>query len=97
MPLADVAEELSLAHREKLEEKPLNPFQGWAMISRPVRKAELLKEPAAQRAVHLEWDKLRKSECWDESHVREWVDVSADSKMNGDKVSTSGRVMHGKR
>ncbi len=81
MPVADVEEEFSVAHREKIEEEPWNPFQGWAMISRPVRKAELMKEPAAQRAVQLEWEKLRKAECWDEVHVREWVEVSAEAKM----------------
>ncbi len=71
-----------MAHREKLEEKPWNPFKGWAMISRPARKAELMKEPAPHHAVQLEWEKLRKSESWDEAHVREWADVSAEPKMH---------------
>ncbi len=64
MPRADAEEEeLLLAHRDKVEEEPMNPCQGWSMVSRPVRKAELTREAAAQRAVQLEWEKLRKAEC----------------------------------
>ncbi len=58
------------------------------MLSRPVRKAELMRELAAQRAL-LEWEKARKAECWDEVHVRAWVDVSAEAKMNAERVQVA--------
>ena len=60
-------------HRDKItnEDQFFN-----AAIARTVPKKELYSASEAQAAVTAEWDKLRKSGCWDESKVREWDAVA---------------------
>jgi len=54
-----------------------------AAVARTVGKKEVLEVPAAQAAVTAEWDKLRKSGCWDESKVKEWSVVAKEARDKG--------------
>ena len=70
-------------HRNRLGESPL-PFS--ALVARPVNRKERSATQKAQAAVQVEWDKLRKIGCWDESKVREWRDVAREAKANKTKA-----------
>ena len=76
MPCANV-------HRDRITEHYL-PFS--ALVARPVNKAEVRVTPAAQVALQKEWDKLRAAGCWDESGVREWADVAAETRKKNTKA-----------
>ena len=39
--------------------------------------------PEAQTAGTAEWDRLRKSGCWDESKVREWDAAATEARIKG--------------
>ena len=47
------------------------------MIVRPVGTKERLGNPKAKAAMDLEWNKLRDTEVWDVTWVREWVAAEA--------------------
>ena len=72
-----------LPHRERLGNSSL-PFS--ALVARPVNRKERLANPKAQASVQVEWDKLRRIGCWDESRVREWRDVAREAKANKTKA-----------
>ena len=64
-------------HRQKIG--PHNwPFN--ACVARPVGKAEIAANPAAQAALDKEWDRLRVKKVWDvgPSGVFEWRGVGHD-------------------
>ena len=46
-------------------------------------KKDLYSSPEAQADVTAEWDKLRKSGCWDETKVREWDAVAQEARNKG--------------
>ena len=56
-------------HRVKI---PLFDPPIHACIARPVNNAEIRKDPEAQAALDLEWDRLTLLETWDMKRVREW-------------------------
>ena len=70
-------------HRPKTAARTF-PFN--ACIARSVTKAEIAREPAAQKAMQVEWDRLRHKGVWDESEVREWDDVAAEARAAGNDV-----------
>ena len=61
--------------RPKLETRTL-PYN--VCVARSVNKAELARVPAAQKAMQVEWDRLRSKQVWDQSVVREWDDVALE-------------------
>ena len=67
-------------HREKIQVEG-NLFN--VAVARTVSKKEVLEVPAAQAAVTAEWDKLRKSGCWNESKVKEWSAVAKEAREKG--------------
>jgi hypothetical protein len=74
--------------RHKISEHtfPLN-----ACVARPVGAKEVARTPKAQAALKVEWQRLKDMVCWDETKVREWAQVSAESKRSGQKAHV-GRV-----
>eukprot|EP00974_Lingulodinium_polyedra_P131193 11216775-Lingulodinium_polyedra.AAC.1 len=54
-------------HRDHIA-PPLFPFN--ACVARPVGKAELEREPEAQKARDKEWQRLRDTDVWDEDNPR---------------------------
>ena len=57
----------------------LLPLQNLALsvcVARPVNKDEIKRQPRAQAALQLEWDRLRALRCWDEGKVVEWSTVA---------------------
>ena len=56
-----------------------------ALVARPVHKPEVRQTPAAQAALHKEWQCLRDMRCWDEAKVADWSDVRARAKAAGEK------------
>eukprot|EP00974_Lingulodinium_polyedra_P039630 3802142-Lingulodinium_polyedra.AAC.1 len=67
-------------HRDRIA-PPTSPFS--ACVARPVGKAELEREPEAQKARDKEWQRLRDKDVWDEDHPREWDDIRAEAKASG--------------
>ena len=61
-------------HRPKLA---VRTFLHNACIARSVTKAEIARETAAQKAMQVEWVRLRAKGVWGETSVREWDDVAA--------------------
>ncbi len=57
-----------------------------AAVARPVSRREIAENPAAARAMQVEWDRLRRKKVWRESVVREWADVAREARENGTEV-----------
>ena len=73
------------SHREKnMKALPLG------MLVKQLSKREIKENPAAMQASRAEWKKLRDEDngrgCWDESKVREYVDVVQEARTKGTKV-----------
>ena len=62
MPVTNELQE----HREKLED---SSFSFNTAVARTVNKRELASNNDARAAVQVEWDKLRRTKCWDEENV----------------------------
>jgi hypothetical protein len=72
--------------------KNLNVVYGpWALVARPVNKAEVSSTPAAEAAVAKEWQRLRSAGAWDESVVVELSQLKAQFQKDKKKVHI-GRV-----
>ena len=72
--------------------KNINVVYGpWALVARPVNKAEVSSTPAAEAAVAKEWQRLRSAGAWDESVVVELSQLKAQFQKDKKKVH-SGRV-----
>ena len=67
-------------HRQKID-VGIFPFN--AAVARTVTKKEVQSNPEALKAVIIEWEKLRKAGCWDESDVRVWDDVAEAARAAG--------------
>jgi hypothetical protein len=65
-----------MSHREKLE-PPIFPG---ACVCRPVDRKEVKANPAAEKAIQQEWDRLRARKAWDEENPREWDDVAKEAR-----------------
>jgi hypothetical protein len=63
-------------HREKLE-PPIFPGAG---VCRPVDRKEVKANPAAEKAIQQEWDRLRARRAWDEENPREWKVVAKEAR-----------------
>ena len=63
----------------------------WALVARPVNKAEVSRTPAAEAAVAKEWQRLRSAGAWDESVVVELSQLKAQSQRDKKKVHI-GRI-----
>ena len=50
---------------------PEIPFPFNVAVARTVNKRELADNENARAAVQVEWDKLRRTKCWDENGARE--------------------------
>ena len=61
-----------------------------AMVTRTVKRKEMLSTPAAMKAMDDEWDKLSKQMAWDLITVREQDDVAAKARYNNIKVHFDG-------
>ena len=70
-------------HREKLG-FPTLPFS--ACVARSVKPSEYNNNKKALEALLIEWNKLRRIKCWDETTVREKADVIAEYKRTGRKA-----------
>ena len=57
-----------------------------ALTVRPLNKKEVNSTPAAKASIDKEWDRLRRRMAWDQSTVREWSDVAAEARREGDEV-----------
>ena len=87
----------TFVHRQKTPEiDHLHVYN--ACVARPVGKREIRDTPAAEAALQAEWSKLRQAPrgdgtfgAWDESKVREWRDVAAESRRTGKKAHI-GRI-----
>ena len=76
------------AHRPKLAPRV---FPHNVCIARSVTKAEIARVLAAQKAMQIEWDRLRAKKVWDEATVREWDDVAAEARSaSGDVRANLG-------
>ena len=49
----------------------------------------MAQAPVAQKAMQVEWDRLRAKNVWDQSIVREWDDVAAEARNAGADVSAN--------
>ena len=67
-------------HRQNID---VGVFPFNAAVARTVTKKEVQSNPEALKAVIIEWEKLRKAGCWDESDVREWDDVAEAARAAG--------------
>ena len=76
----------SRAPSEHRPKTAIRAFPFNACIARSVTKAEIAREPAAQKTMQVEWDRLRHKGVWDESKVREWDDVAAEARAVGNGV-----------
>ena len=70
-------------HREKVT--PNLPLFD-ALVARSLKKPEIARTPAAQKALNAECDKLRAARCWDESDVREWSTVANAARTSNSKA-----------
>ena len=59
-------------HRPK---RPVIPFPDNMAVARPVGKKEIQHNPAAEKSLKVEWDRLRSINTWAEDKVREWRGV----------------------
>ena len=57
-----------------------------AAVARPVGQKEILSDPAAQKALDIEWEKLEKKKAWMYETVCEWTDVVKRVKQSGTKA-----------
>ena len=84
MPVTNEVQE----HREKLEDSTF-PFN--IAVARTVNKRELASNNDARAAVQVEWDKLRRTKCWDKDNVRVWSEVAEEARRKGVTVHV-GRI-----
>ena len=68
------------AHRPKLDPRSL-PYS--ACVARPVSKTEIASAPAVQKAMQVEWGRLRSKRVWGETIVREWGDAADEAREAG--------------
>ena len=74
------------AHRPKI---PTDMPTVHALIARPVVKAEIKREPEAQKALDKEWSRLEEIKCWLCETGREWSGkggVADEARRNGKKA-----------
>lgn len=76
-------------HRTKTDHQA--PFN--ACVARPVGKAEIAREPDAQKAIASEWQRLRANGTWNEPLVEEWQDIARRHWRAGTKAHV-GRVFN---
>ena len=65
-----------------------------ACVARPVGKAEIRREPDAQKALDVEWRRLETLKTWSIEKVREWGGkngVAEEARKNKKKVHV-GRI-----
>jgi len=74
-------------HREKLSDPNLELL---SLVARPAKRAEMMKNPKAQKAVGEECDKIKKISTRLHDTVREYDDVCAEA-LQGEEVHF-GRV-----
>ena len=66
-----------------------------ACVARPVGKKEIGANASAQKAMQVEWDRLRAKGVWDESTVREWNDVANEARRKGPGVNANMGYLFG--
>ena len=66
-----------MSHRGKLEP----PIVPGACVCRPVDRTEVKSNPAAEKAIQQEWDRLRARKAWDEENPREWDEVAKEARQ----------------
>ena len=77
-------------HRPKIPD-PCDAHWFQACVARSVSRREILTNAMAKASLDKEWTKLRNQGCWDESKVREWKDVAAETQRRG-KTAHVGRI-----
>ena len=55
-------------------------------VARPVGKAEIARQPKAQKAMEAECTRIRDKHVWDESNPREWDDVRREATRKGEDI-----------
>ena len=70
------------SHRPKLT----HTYARNALTVRPFNKKQAQADPAAAASINKEWKRLRDRKAWDETTVREWSDVAADTRRNNEEV-----------
>eukprot|EP00971_Amphidinium_carterae_P207500 4117066-Amphidinium_carterae.1 len=73
-------------HREKFPSMP----EWSAMVTKQLSNKEILQDPLAQEAMTKEY-KRHQNKTWDETKVREYDDVSRETKAKGETIHV-GRV-----
>ena len=59
---------------------PLQHLALYVCVARPVSKDEIKRQPQAQAALQLEWDRLRALRRWGEDCVVEWSTVAQQAR-----------------
>ena len=78
--------------RERIKELEFqNAVELLASVARLVPKEEFARNPKAQAALDLEWNKLLKKGTWDESRVKECREICKEARDRNEKVHL-GRI-----
>ena len=78
--------------RERIKELEFqNAVELLASVARLVPKEEIARNPKAQAALDLEWNKLLKKGTWDESRVKECREICKEARDRNEKVHL-GRI-----
>jgi len=82
MPVTSKPKDIKKAHRERIHQE--SAFN--VMVARPVTKQEMESTQKGRDAIAKEWGGHRDKKTWDESTVREWEDVKAETKAKNVKA-----------
>ena len=72
-----------LKHTRRHRENNTVPGCHYALVARPVGRAEVLAKPAALLAMNHEWNRLRNKTVWDEDYPRDWYEVRREARDQG--------------